>query len=469
MRRRLAAVAATAVAFLLTAPAAALAHGIKGKTDLPIPRWLFAWGAGLVLAISFAALAVLWQRPRLQDPERRRLFRIPGWVDPVCGVVGVAVFGIVVYAGLAGSQNTVTNLDPTFVFVLFWVGLVFASVLFGDLFLLFSPWRALGRAVGWLAVRVGSGAPAPLPYPHRLGRWPAALGIVGFAWLELVYSSPDVPRTLAILMLVYAGLQLLGMGLFGVAEWTDKGDAFGTYFRLFSGLSPWDRREGVLYLRPPLSGLPVLAAVPGTVALLCTMIGSTTFDGFSSGPVWRSIAPGLEQRFTDLGAGLTASVELGYSVGLVGCILAVGLLYWIGVTGMRQVGEGHQARELARRFVHTLVPIAFAYAVAHYFSLLLFQGQATAYLISDPLGHGSDIFGTASAGIDYTLISSNGIWYVQVAALITGHVCGLVLAHDRAVAMYRSARDATRSQYWMLLVMIGFTSLGLWLLSVANT
>jgi hypothetical protein len=136
---------------------------------------------------------------------------------------------------------------------------------------------------------------------------------------------------------------------------------------------------------------------------------------------------------------------------------------------MQSVGEGHDARELAGRFVHTLIPIAFAYALAHYFSLLIYQGQSARFLISDPLGDGSaNIFGTAHATIDYGIISGAGIWYVQVGALVSGHVAGLVLAHDRAVALYRRASDATRSQYWMLVVMVGFTSLGLWLLSAVN-
>jgi hypothetical protein len=133
------------------------------------------------------------------------------------------------------------------------------------------------------------------------------------------------------------------------------------------------------------------------------------------------------------------------------------------------VGEGHNASDLARRFAHTLIPIAFAYAFAHYFSLLVFQGQGAAHLISDPLGHGDDLFGTSGVGIDYNVISSQGIWYVQVGALVVGHVAGLTLAHDRAVAMYRQVQDALRSQYWMLVVMVGFTSLGLWLLSAVNT
>ena len=133
--------------------------------------------------------------------------------------------------------------------------------------------------------------------------------------------------------------------------------------------------------------------------------------------------------------------------------------------GIYRLGAG-SARS-ARIYAPSLVPIALGYLLAHYFSLLVYQGQATAYLASDPLGDGSDLLGTASATIDYTIIGATGIWYVQVGALVAGHVCGLILAHDRAVAMYRSARQATRSQYWMLAVMVGFTSLGLWLLSAA--
>jgi hypothetical protein len=142
-------------------------------------------------------------------------------------------------------------------------------------------------------------------------------------------------------------------------------------------------------------------------------------------------------------------------------------LYRIGVSGMSDVGEKYPASDLARRFVHSLVPIALAYVVAHYFSLLVYQSQATAYLISDPLGDGSNFFGTAGLGIDYTVVSATQVWYVQVAALIAGHVSGLILAHDRALGLYASQKAATRSQYWMLTVMVTFTCLGLYLLSEA--
>ena len=86
---------------------------------------------------------------------------------------------------------------------------------------------------------------------------------------------------------------------------------------------------------------------------------------------------------------------------------------------------------------------------------------------NDPLGDGSNLFGGADATINYGVVSATGIWYVQVVALVLGHACGLALAHDRALVVYQRVRDATRSQYWMLAVMVAFTSLGLWLLSAA--
>src|SRR4051794_35431990 len=116
-----------------------LAHGIVGREDLPIPRWLFGWAAAVVLVLSFVALAVLWPKPRLERAGERRLFAVPRILDPLLGLVGVALFAVVVYSGLAGSQIETANLAPTFVYVLFWVGLVPLSVLFGDVFAALNP------------------------------------------------------------------------------------------------------------------------------------------------------------------------------------------------------------------------------------------------------------------------------------------------------------------------------------------
>ena len=469
MSRRTLLIAAGLGTAALAFPASAAAHGIAQRADLPIPEWLFGYGAAMVLIISFIALAFLWRTPQLQEPHRTRVLRIPAVVDVVCGAIGIALFALVVYSGFAGTQTPTANFAPTFIYVTFWVGLVVASLLFGNVFAAFSPWRSAARAVAWVSRRLSAGEPpSPLRYPERLGRWPAALGLLCFAWVELAYQSRDDPSTLALLALAYAAVQLAGMSFYGIDEWSERADAFGAYFGVIARLSVWERRDGVLYLRRPLSGLPRLDPIPGTVALLCVSIGTTSFDGFSQGRAWANLANDLQQPFLDIGFTPATALELAATIGLVSAVLIVSGLYRLGVLGMHSVNREHPTAQLSRQFVHTLAPIAVAYVIAHYFSLLAFQGQAMAFLSSDPLGDGSDLFGTASSTIDYNVVSAQGIWYVQVGALVIGHVAGLTLAHDKALAVYRDVREATRSQYWMLLVMITFTSLGLWLLSAIN-
>ncbi len=471
MRRRTTGLAAALLAAWALFPAVAQAHGLAGRTDLPIPPWLFAWAAAIVLIVSFVALGVLWPRPRLQQPRTRRLFTAPRFVQPLCGLIGVAVFAAVVYSAFQGTTVPTANLAPTAIYVIFWVGIPVASVLFGNVFALFNPWRAAYRAIAATARRISPAFDvAPLTYPERLGRWPAAAGIVGFAWLELVYVDRDIPSTLGALALAYALVQLVGMSLYGERTWSERADAFGVWFGLCGRISVFEGRGREVRLRPPLSGLPGLDVTPGTVALVCTLIGSTTFDGGSNGSLWVETEPHIQSVFKTLGLGVTPAQELAFTVGLLFAIGFVAAIFWLGIQGMRTVDPRRQPGELARQFVHTLVPIAFAYTLAHYFSLLAFQSQALAYLVSDPLGNGSNLFGTADAQVNYTVVSASAIWYVQVAALVAGHVGGLVLAHDRALAIFKGdPRAALRSQYWMLTVMVGFTCLGLWLLSAVNT
>ena len=455
----------------LVAPAAADAHGIVGKADLPIPIWLFSWAAAIVLVVSFVALSTLWRTPQLQQERARPLIAIPRAADVLAGAAGIAVFALVVYSGLDGAQETNANLSVTFIYVIFWVGTPVLSVLFGDVFAAFNPWRAFARLLRWSARAIRGGRELPaLRYPERLGMWPAVAGIVGFAWLELVYLSRDQPSMLAELSLGWFGAMVCGYMAFGVERWGSQGDAFGVYFNLLSRLSALVRRnDGRLWLRRPLSGIAELPVGSGTVALICAVIGTTTFDGFSNGGIWRNNEPTIQGWFSDLGLSLTPSIELAYSLGLVLCILLIAAVYRIGIAGVRSVSSRYESSELAARFAHTLVPIGFAYVLAHYFSLLLWQGQAMGYLISDPLGEGANVFGTAHATIDYNVISYAGIWYVQVAALLLGHVAGLALAHDRALVLFGDPEEAVRSQYWMLAVMVAFTSFGLWLLSSVGT
>jgi hypothetical protein len=457
-----------------------LAHALVGKQDLPIPAWLFAWGASLVLIVSFAALAVGWTAPRL---ERERWRPLPEWisravVNPVvetaAAAVGVGLLAVVVWSGLSGTEQPNANFSITFAFVTFWLGAVLLSVLFGDVFRAFNPWRAIARVAGAAYnVVLRRPRPAPLPYPEWLGRWPAVAGIVAFLWLELVFPAATetggvAPRDVAVATIIYSGLTLFAMSVFGTERWLDRGEAFSVYFGMFSQLSALERRGRELGVRRIFSAAGRWVTVPGSVALVLVAIGGTSFDGAQEGALADPIKT-VYDRLVDLGVGFAGALRLTDTLFLLLTLVAVAALFMLGIRGMRTVAGAPSLTRLRRGFGHTLIPIALAYLVAHYFSLFLFQEQGQfGFLLSDPLGDGSDYFGTAGAGIDYTLVSATAVWYVQVAALVIGHVTGLTLAHDRALAMFKDPRSAARSQYWMLAVMIGFTCFGLFLLSQSN-
>jgi hypothetical protein len=459
-------------------------HALVGRQDLPIPEWLFAWGASLVLIVSFVGLSLAWHRARFEAdgwrPLGAALSRL--LVNPVtetlAGVIGVFLLGVVVWSGLQGTEAPDRNFSVTFVFVTAWLGLVVASVLIGDVFRAFNPWRAVARATGGVFKLVaGQSPPPPLRYPEQLGRWPAVAGILAFVWFELVYGQQGfqavglTPHSVAVATLAYSAYTFVAMVLFGSERWLDRGEAFSVYFGMFSRLAPLEVREGRLGLRKWLAGTTSWAAVRGSVALVLLTIGATTFDGASEGALADPISSVFEW-FGDLGFGPVAALRTANTLFLALTLAFVTGLFWAGIYGMHTVRASISTRRLGSLFAHAFIPIALAYLAAHYFSLVLFQEQAQfTYLLSDPLGEGSNYFGTAgpdSGGIDYGLISATGIWYVQVAALVVGHVTALVLGHDRAISLHGDTRLAARSQYWMLALMVGFTSLGLYLLSQAN-
>ena len=394
----------------------------------------------------------------------------------LCGLVGVFLLGVAVYSGLRGTEAPDRNFALTFLFVTTWLGFPFFSALLGDVFRPFNPWRAVGRVGGSRLPRDRRPALRPTsPTPSALGRWPAAIGLLAFVWLEVVYGSSGgvavglAPHAAAVAALVYSAYTLAMMALFGVEEWCERGEVFSVYFGMFSQLGAFGVKDGRLGRRRPLSAATHWATIPGSAAVVIASIASTSFDGAQEG-AFKAAIESIFNWFVDRGFGLTASLRLTDTIFMLLTFAGVGLVYPLGVRGMRTVRGAPSLAKLRVGFAHTLIPIALAYLVAHYFSLFVFQEQAQfTYLLSDPLGTATtDLFGTASGGIDFHVLSSNAIWYVQVGALVVGHVLGLTLAHDRALVYWPDYRQASRSQYWMLAVMVAFTCFGLYLLSVDN-
>jgi hypothetical protein len=448
-----------------------VAHGIGGVKDLPVPTWLFFWGAAVVLVVSFLALGALWKTPLLGRLARGRpapasLTRVV-LSSPVrvgLQLLSVALFLLVVAAALVGDTDPSANLAPTWVYVAFWLGLPLLSVLLGDVWRVLSPWRALADGFVWAWERSGRPAAPLAAYPPRLGRYPAAAGLFGFAALELAYSDPSSPRALAVAIAVYTYVTLFGMVAFGRATWSERGEAFAVLFHYFARMSAFAVRDGRVVVRWPLSGLAGSEPLPGSTPFLAVMLGTVAFDGFGRTRFWQDLVADIESPFVLDHPTLGELAVSGSSLGVMVAFVGVGLgAYLLAVTVARRTVNA--PRSLVPDFVLSLVPIALAYEVAHYFSLFVIQGQFLAPILSDPLGRGWDLFGTADVMPDIGVLSANTIWYVQALALVAGHVAGLAVAHDRAVTVFREREAALRSQYAILGLMVVYTVGGLWLLS----
>jgi hypothetical protein len=420
--------------------------------------------------LSFVALGLLWKRPQL---ERRaagrplpagleRVLRSRG-LHAVLGAASAGLLALVFLTALIGEPSSAENFSPTFVYVIFWLGLVPVQVLLGNVWPALNPWLAVANGVAWAWGKLGRDWTPPLSYSERLGVWPAAFLLFCFAALELAYAEPASPRALALAIALYSYAMWFGMAAFGRRTWTERGDAFTVYFGLLARIAPFGERGSRLVARAPLTGLAGTERTPGMLAFVAVMLGSVGFDGLSRATFWQDWRADLEGPYVLDAPGTAELVATGFALaGLLGCILLVALAYRFATGIARWTIRAD--RPLEADFLTSLVPIALVYAVAHYFTLLVIQGQYALPLASDPFGFGWDALGTADYAPSIAPFSPNTVWYVQVGALVAGHVAGLAVAHDRAVTAL-DERDALRSQYAMLALMVLYTVGGLWLLS----
>jgi hypothetical protein len=423
-----------------------------------------------VLVVSFVALGALWQTPQL---ERRSTGHdlgggfsrlVLGPLRIAVQAVSVLMFTVVLVASLFGTSDPFENIGPTWVYVIFWLGLPLLSLLFGNVWRALSPWRALADAFVWIWERLGREARPLAVYPVRFGRYPGAVALLAFVALELCYSNPSDPRALAFAIALYSYVALFGMVAFGRETWTTRGEGFAILFAYIARIAPLAAQKGRVRLRLPLTGLGGTERVPGSVLFLAVALGSVGFDGYSRTTRWQDLVARIEAPYILDRPGTGELLVTGLNLAGLLAAIAFVLAAFLAACAIARSTVG-APRPLAPEFVLSLVPIALVYAVAHYFSLFVIQGQFIAPLLSDPLGRGWDLFGTAGVQPNLGVLTPNTIWYVQATALILGHVAGLAVAHDRAVSIFRDRGDALRSQYAMLALMVLYTVGGLWLLS----
>jgi hypothetical protein len=199
------------------------------------------------------------------------------------------------------------------------------------------------------------------------------------------------------------------------------------------------------------------------------MLATVTFDGFVETPLYQSLATEMQQNFSGV---LFALSELGFAETEVIATLALAAFpalflaaYWLAAWAMARLAGAPSVLPVACAFVLSLVPIAVAYHLSHYFSLLVTAGQFIVPLASDPFGFGWDLFGTAGHKVDLGILSPYVFWYSAVILIVAGHAIAVFVAHLGALRLFANRASAAASQVPMVALMIAYTTLSLWILA----
>jgi hypothetical protein len=428
------------------------AHGVGSRQDLPLPFTAVLIGAAVALLVSFVALGALWPEPRLRRDAGLPLpsVMVRMLSSPVFKGAWMTLAALLTawtLMALVFGKDDANNPVPYVVYVWLWVGLAALSLVFGPVWAWLNPIRWLHTGV----TRLAGLDPESSMTAWSPGYWPAALGLFAFTWLELIAPDRTTLTVLRVAIGSFVLIDLLGALVFG-RGWFSRGDPFEVWSRLYGSLSPLARRpDGVWVLRTPLHGANAVPLDRGLLATAAVMLGGTAYDGFSA-----------EQRWSNFVQSSELPSELLKTAGLVGMCLVVALSLHLAAAVSAGLA-GIPVRGLAAQFAPSLLPIAAGYVVAHYWSLWILEGQNTLIKLSDPLGIKANWLGTGDLTASSVLVDPTLVATIQVVAIVTGHILGVVLAHERAVTLFER-RVAVIGQIPLLALMVGYTCGGLLLL-----
>ncbi|MBI4382085.1 MAG: hypothetical protein HY574_12950 [candidate division NC10 bacterium] len=470
----------------LLVPDAALAHLFVQPYILPVPVWMYLYGSVATLVVSFAIICYFIGvpvtgsvHPTVAAPPVANVNGVLG--RPVLGLARVIAVGcllLTIVAGLIGTQNSLTNINMTLFWIVFLLGFTYLTAVIGNVYELINPWRSLVR---W-AERLGLDLSKPrMTYPEDLGYYPAFLFYVALIWIELFANVTTYRLSLA--LLVYTLLTVAGAWLFGQQAWFRYGELFSVFLGLVGRLAPVEYRSNPapgqafgVRLRWPFAGaLEQRPEHMSLVLFVLFMLSSTTYDGIRDTIIWVTLfwkhlwallqpfwGISLMQAYPRLLKWYFVYQRLGLLLSpfvYLGLYLAI--LAWAKAAARSPI----PLRTLALEFAYSLIPIAFVYHVTHYFTLVLDQGPNLPRLFSDPFGFGWNLLRLAPP-VDRLPIGMGFIWHTQVALILGGHIVSVYLAHVIALRVFPTQRRAVASQIPMLLLMVLYTAIGLWVLSL---
>ena len=411
------------------------------------------WTPSFLILLALPAERVKrWREARLV------LAQIAAPSETWISLASFAVLVLLILAGYLGSRDPLDNPLPLTVWTLWWIGLTVAHALFGNLWRYLNPWVGPFRLLGLRR--------APLPY--RLGFWPAILGLLAFAWFELIYPAPDDPAILARAVIVYSIVTWIGMALFGEQAWLARGEAFSVFFGLIARVAPL-QPAGTQRLTLGLPGraladLPPLP--PSGVLFVLLTLATVSFDGLSKTFWWLGLNGINPLEFPGRSA-VMGSNSIGLDPALAHCSSAAFLAcLWIGraLAGMRGAFWPH-----AGALAASILPISIGYQFAHYLTALLVNGQYATIALSDPFALGWFASEDRMHRVTTSFLSNHAgvtlIWNLQAAGIVIGHIVAVLVAHLVTLRLDTARRTTLLSQAPLAVLMVAYTLFGLWLLS----
>ncbi len=453
---------------------AAGAHTAERGFILLLPTEYYLLGGTLSVAVSFAVLIVVAPRriveratPRLTLPWPRA-----AWLDDGIAALSFMLFAFLIYCGVEGTRDPLTNPLPQAVWTIGWVGVTILHAVLGNFWTVLNPWRfpvrLLRRAAGLTAVGDG-----PISLPARVTGWPAIAFFLAIAWFELVDLAPDDPDRLAVATAGYWLIHLLGALIFGETRWLNAAEPLTILFRYLALIAPVavERRNGNRCLSFAWPGARILQAEapPAPVALfLLLTLATVSFDGLNMTFWWLGLNGINPLEFP--GRSAVTGVN---SVGLAAAWIALAAFYGAAVWLGQKLGRGELRGVFLtafRLFVLSILPVSLASHLSHYLTVLMVNGQWALVAANDPLGRGANLLGLESFRVTTSFLNVaedvERLWQFQVAVIVLGHILAVVLAHGLSGRLtYRTQRFQTLAQFPMALLMILYTLFGLWLLS----
>jgi len=469
----------TAFGVLLLVSESAAAHAFGTPYNLPVPFWLYVYGASAALLLSFLISANFAKEPvsthvdvaGSERPHRR--FVLSAGIVSTLRLCSCSALFLSIFAGLVGSRDVDLNINMTLFWIVFSLAFYYLTAFIGDLYNVINPWRSLCSYFERLAPYAFV---ARIRLPDRLRYCPALVLYIAYIWVELFGATQ--PHSIALILIGYTAINLSAAALVGKDIWFSYGEFFSVLFRLAGMLAPIEyiqdgHRTVRVRFRRPLSALSASRVESvGLLFFILFALSSTAFDGFhETRPwvtvFWKDIYPVLKSALAQPYQKLVAFYYYWQWTALIASpIFYFGLYMMFIWLAKRSAKSTLSLCAFALCFAYSLVPIALAYNAAHYFSLVVSQGAEMVRLVSDPFGFGWNLFGTAHLLETPVILGAGGTWHAQVTLIVLGHILGVYVAHVEALRLFANARRAMLSQLPMLVLMMLFTTLGLWILSL---